>query len=505
MGYYVNQQYQDTTFQAHDITWLFRLAQEWMMANPADLIPLEVWEQKAAELPVPDDQTPLAIFVAGIGVHSITPDIIPALAAISLRKAPEVVAGHLEHHGADYQQMIHIAYEHADVTQEQRKSCQAEDVKNQVLDDYPVARAVIQAMASNPRQRAVLLDQAMAFPGTMAVAFAKLGDETPEMWPITYLERAFEESGYVAPSHLPRSVSVDYEYTWDAIRYVNLPDEFSQEDFINLLDRSGALHLGACRHRGFSDNVFKRVLTDVTSDLTAYNTQRFLDAINTEDRPEVIERISRKMLAVLKDYSTDGLGWTSKVNDAMDERYDKTRYGHVTNSLAVKLCLQDIGPLSIDELLEIAEDPDAVFPRTEIKMSQLLVEAATDFLSKPTDQLEYDDFRIVHRVLVIGAKQEFDDGIINQLIARMLDGMESLHHRYKDQEPGYRTASEQTTRVVEESVQYLLKWVAPDFELFNTLSSGSQSILAASGLDITNFPNMTRADRGRVLESDLGM
>lgn len=242
---------------------------------------------------------------------------------------------------------------------------------------------------------------------------------------------------------------------------------------------------------------------DTPSDTGAYNAQRFLDAINSEQRPEVIDRITRKMLSALKNYNMDGFGWTEKLNTGLEERYGQT-YAPVLNSLAVRLCLRDISPFNEDAMKEL-NGRDVVLPYTQSKVSRLLMDATAEFMAIPIDDLEHNDFHIIHRVLRTRLSQEFDNASINQLMAQMLNGAENLAERFKDQPADDKKTAIRTFDIADQCVQNLARRIEPDYDLFNTLSSRSQSVLAAGGLDIKKFPFMNRADRGRVLESDLGM
>lgn len=500
MGYYVNHEYMDQKLQATDITWLFRMAQEWLTTNPGEQIPLDIWAAKVAEIPE-SRELPLAIIVGGIGIHHISPDIIPALAAISLRISPEGVAKALDHHGADFFQMINVRYEYDDLTAEQMKSTVPADTKNHILDSFSIAYGVIQALASNPRQRTELIRQALEYSCTPSTTLAKLHSDVPELWTTTHIQEASERLAFATNSDLPRSVQTDYSSFWDALRYVQLPDDFSNDDYIRLLDRSGALRLDANKQSGYIDDLFRRILADGVS----HNAQRFLDAINSEERPEIVERISKKMLSALKSYGLDGLGWTKKLNDALDERYGQA-YSKVLGSLSVRLCLTDLDPMAVELMRASHRDPNGLFPYTQSKVSELLKDASTEFMAIPLTSLEHDDFRVIHRVLRVGASgipQEYGEIPVPDLIARILIGAETYAERYKQQPEG-STATD-THRLADAIVDYLVKRAEPDYTLYNTLSSRSQRVLAGAGLDIKKFPNMSRADRGRVLESHLGM
>lgn len=502
MGYFNDEEYQDGSLKAHDITWLFRMAQDWLMSNPGEQIPKDVWAQKLSEVPAPDE-IPLAIFVAGIGIHHISPEIIPALAAISLRRQPEIVAGILDHHGADYYQMIYIQYNYDDLTAEQRKSSLAVDTKNLVLDSFTVAKGVIDALSSSGHQRAVMLMQAKQYPCTPATTLAKLISNVPDLWPITHINDAFERLDFATFGDIHASAQKDYSNLWDGLRYVQLPDVFTGDDYIRLLDRSGALHLGACLEHGFPDDLFRRIPVDTPSDTGAYNAQRFLDAINTEQRPEVIERISKKMMSALKAYNMDGFKWTDRLNKGLEERIGQT-YSAVLNNLSVRLNLRDISVFTADDLLKL-NSTEELLPYTQSKVNRLLMDAAADFLVISPDDLEINDFGTIHRVLRTGLDQEYDNQVINQLMASMLNGAENLAKRYRHQPANGKNTLGRTHDLVDECVQHLASKIEPDYELFNSLSSRSQGVLAAGGLDIKKFPRMSRVDRARVLESDLGM
>ena len=502
MGYFNDDEYQDSSLKAHDITWLFRMAQDWLVSNPGEQIPKDVWEQKMSEVPA-TDEIPLAIFVAGIGIHHISPEIVPALAAISLRREPLIVAEILDHHGADYHQMIYIQYNDEDLTEDQRRSSLAVDTKNQVLDPFTVARGVINALSSNRHQKDDLLMQAEQYACTPATTLAKLNSDVPELWTITHIDGAFEVLDFATFSNLSTSAQKDYSNLWDGLRYVDLPDDFSNDDYIRLLERSGALHLDACAEHGFPDDLFRRIPVDTPSDTGSYNAQRFLDAINTEQRPEVIERITKKMMSALKAYNMDGFKWTDKLNAGLDERIGQT-YATVLNSLAVRLSLRDISVFTADDLLKL-NGTQELLPYTQSKACRLLMDAATEFMAISPHDLEIHDFGAIHRVLRTGLAQEYDNQTIINLMVHMLNGAENLAERYKHQPENCKRTVSRTYELSDECVRHLAGKIDPDYRLFNTLSSRSQGVLAAGGLDIKKFPLMNRADRGRVLESDLGM
>lgn len=502
MGYFNDEEYVDGSLKAHDITWLFRIAQDWLMSNPGEQIPKDTWASKISEIHAPDD-IPLAIFVAGIGIHHISPEIIPALAAISLRRPPETVAEILSHHGADYFQMIYIQYEYIDLTEDQRKSCLPVDTKNLALDAFTVAKAVIDALATNKNQRALLLLQAEQYPCTAGTTLAKLTSDVQELWPITHINDAFERLDFASFSDIPASAQKDYSNLWDGLRYVPLPDDFSNYDYIRLLDRSGALHLGSCSESGFKDDLFRRIPVDTPLDTDAYNAQRFLDAINAEQRPDVIDRITKKMISALKAYNMDGFGWTDKLNEGLAERIGET-YQTVLDNLAVRLSLRDISVFTNDDLIKL-NGTQELLPHTQSKVHQLLMDAASEFMAIPPNELEIHDFGAIQRVLRTGLDQEYDNRVIVQLMAHMLNGADNLAERYKHQPSDGKQTVRRTYELSDECVQHLSRRIEPDYELFNTLSSRSQGVLAAGGLDIKKFPKMNRVDRGRVLESDMGI
>lgn len=503
MGYYNNGEYQDAALKAHDITWLFRLAQDWLKTNPAEQIPLDTWASKVAEIPAPRD-FPLAIIVADIGIHHISTDIIPALAALSLRLKPEAVAKILDHHGVDYHQMIKVRYEYDDLTAEQRKSTLKVDAQNLVLDSFTVAHGVIQALSSNPRQRAELIKQAMEYSCTASTSLAKLHADLPELWPITYIEEASKRLPFATSSDIPPSAKMDYANLWNGAQFVQLPDDFSNDDYIRLLDRSGALSRKANLENGYADQFFQRILLHAPGDSGAYNAQRFLDAINCEQRPEVIKHITQKVLSELKTCSMDGIGWTHRLNDALEKNCGQV-YAPVLNSLAVRLSLLDLHPNSVTMLKLVYTDPNELLPNTQSKVSELLKDAAAEFMAIPLENLEHGDFRAIQRVLKLGIPQDYKNMALNDLIAQMLNGADNLAERYKDQPGGRRRTAVKTYELVDDCVQSLVTKAEPDYELYNTLSSRSQGALAAGGLDVKKFPHMNRADRGRALESQLGM
>lgn len=503
MGYYNNDENQDSALKAHDITWLFRLAQDWLKTNPGEQIPLDIWANKVAEVPDSKD-LPLAIIVAGIGIHRISTDIIPALAALSLRLKPEAVAKILDHHGVDYSQMINVRYEYDDLTAEQRRSTLQVDTQNLVLDSFTVAHGVIQALSSTPRQRSELIRQAMENSCTASISLAKLHSDLPELWPITYIEEASKRLPFATSSDIPPSVKMDYTNLWNGVVFVQLPDDFSNDDYIRLLDRSGALSLKANLENGYADQFFQRILLNASSDSGAYNAQRLLDAINSEQRPEVIKRITQKVLSELKTCSMDGLGWTNRLNDGLEKNCGQV-YAAVLNSLAVRLSLLDLHPNSVTMLKMVYTDPNELLPNTQSKVGELLKDAAAEFMAVPLENLEYGDFRGIQRVLKLDIPQDYKNVALNDLIAQMLNGADNLAERYKDQPRDRRRTAAKTYELVDDCVQFLVTKTEPDYDLYNTLSSRSQGALAAGGLDVKRFPHMNRADRGRALENQLGM
>lgn len=505
MGYYDNPDYQDNTLKAHDVTWLFRMAQEWLITNPGEQINKIEWDLKGASELEASNGLPLAIFVAGIGIHAFSPEIIPALAAISMRRSREEVAEILAHHRVDYRQLTDIKYEFHDLSATQLASSLPTDIKNQVLDRYSVAHGIIQAFSCNKELKAMLIVQSNEIECSPAITFAKLHTEIPELWPITHIENAFKQLPFPVSADLPSAVYQDYTNVWPGLKYVGFPDDFPNDGYIDILDRSGALHLGASEHHYFTDDLFRRLLTDMPSGENRYNAQRFVDALCAEDRPEVLDRITKKMLSAMKGHNMDGLGWSKKMNTALDDTFPAGKFESVKNSISARLCLNDLSQLGVEQLRESIESPDQLFPWSKTKVSQVLLEAADEFMARPVQDLEYNDFKVMYRALSLGIKQDCDGPKLNQLMVHILNGADVFCAAFKDQPEGRHTSASTVRDITEAVVYRTLKRVEPDFELLNTVSSRAQSVLVSCGLDIKKFPHMNRSDRGRVLCSDLGL
>lgn len=259
----LKEEYYNKKPDIHDVTWLFRIAQDWLVSSPGELIPIDLWDKKVLEAGI-TEEVPAGVFVADCAIYKLNSNLIPALAAISLGKSSLEVQKYLAHHGGDYKALLECEFFH-DLNDDHRKSVVPNDFDNTRLSKYLVSNEIIKAMGSNQSSLELLISQSIENESSSEATLAKLQVNEPRLWPITYIEDLFNKPGNHVSTDIPKNIYTEFSRITstlkDVLPTIGLVDK---SVVVDIIERSGALHLQSGREETyFNHELFSRSFNEI--------------------------------------------------------------------------------------------------------------------------------------------------------------------------------------------------------------------------------------------------
>lgn len=506
----LREEYYNKKPDIHDVTWLFRIAQDWLVSSPGELIPIDLWDKKVVEAGI-TDSAPAGVFVGDCAIYKLNTNLIPALAAISLGNTSSEVQKSLAHHGGDYKALLECEFFH-DLNDDHRKSVIPSDFDNTRLNKYLVSNEIIKAMASNPTSLELLVSQSIENESSNEATLAKLQINEPRLWPITYIENLFNKPGNHVSTDIPKNIYTEFSRITSTLRDV-LPTigHVDKSIVVDIIERSGALHLQSGREETyFNHELFSRSFNEIKNNPRNY--ELVFGAINAEERPGKVLLIANKIYDTMMRMDGGDFSFGISAIESMHLVLDPIKYAKILESTIIKVNARPIDYISSNKLkldagFEILAGDQDFLPGTNLPVESILSGVINEIMSVPANEISFSHLRSIYKCTQLSIKQTFDGKQINELIVHLANGADTYIEKHKNQPPrsGWDPAYKIANYFAEKAFISLASVCEPDYEMFNSISSKWKVALVAGGLDIKKMKGLDLKDRGRVLESGLGL
>jgi hypothetical protein len=458
-------------------TLLFRQVRDWLELHPGSLIEKDILEQKMSAHGVLQ-QDSLYICVGKFQVRITNPDILPALAAISLGQSTSRIADLLNHHGCTIDA---ISGGNLQSTIFWKQPDEASCYKP--LTALRIAQELVHAFHLIPSQAPRMKSLADPASTNNYLMMALLNVDDPRLWPVTGIEEYFSalRAGKVnlpePPSEMPISVfdlglDSGYQHTDEQVR--------------ELMKRAGLLSVDACQENAMKNLFYRSVLKNPTN----ANTLAIIRAINTVqdegERKIFAQKLirSNQVVRSVQDHK-DIAEWFSKI--------DADVYPDVVHSRLIRI-----------NLLESAAKQDLNPPFLALNKNRLFRELADEILDISPSDFGFHHFRCMSQFVTNWPESLVrPPENVNTLVYQVMQGLEHfLAKRLAGSQEVLRESAKRRTATFLYAVS---KVAEPDYKILNQLNSESKALMAMNGYKIQKFSGMTLLAKGRVLTDDLGL
>lgn len=481
-----------------DAQQLLAFAQKWSQTHPGEQIPHATWTGEVDAL-LAGDPLEYTRFRVTSGEHSViahSPEIIPALAAISLGATTLDIQAAALHHKVELSDLNACKYEFV------FKPANAKD--RAVFSKWSVTKAFMRAFCYTPEDAEHFFGSATNQVLSPTQVTAVLTVPNPAVWPVTGIERhlQFARQGRTRDNSGVRPMLSSDHITDAGIDLANTTDE----QLMVLLERSGNLTLGATSEMGFTCSFFQ----DLFAELDFYgekSPKRIVEVLTNLDA-EKTEVVRQRMLEQLCDVPEHDRGDNAEtVLDVLRDHFGHESFGMMHENMLLKLNL--IRVKGLDALAEVIRRP----------MPECFTEffSAGDQVLARLDQalraVESKDFKAPHfRALRVATSDWNRPQDLNQIdLSSLLDKSLAAYDLYQRQNHVDLTGSPQhkckdnARHDLVAFASYALKHIEHDYERFRTLSSECKTVLAMAGMEMKKLPGISRRERGLVLENQLGL
>lgn len=482
-----------------DITWLFDFARNWFIENPGQQVPMDAWNKAAGQAVEASD--PWALFYRSHCVKPANYKIIPVLAAISLGFGSDDLAAVINHHSVSMKCVSDCVFEIIDETK-------TPDINLATsLSAWQVTSQVAIAMAQHPTLAYVLERDVKTYADYDDLEVACLMANNKAFWPITRLRVTLDEAlaGNVDWTNQHPRLTKAYTFSCTTADL----NEFSDEQVLTLLERSGHLSVGVTQENGFQNDIAEDFFNNVFLGMQGpvRNYPRIVQAINNIKDPARAASICTKLEEVLTQYPYENHDDGEKILNEMRKHLNEQTYGRVFNSMVMKLNILPIQAMNGCETLEKTPG-NTVFDEfidTENKVferlyDELIVTAPDDFTGR--------HFKAIGTAVCDWDKPQDLAGVdISALVKTVLAGLDTYCASTHFNAVGAKTPlyARIATTNVEKACQFLAGQPGIDYSKLANLTSDRKAFLASNGFDIQKLPGMNRLHRGQVLSDQLGL
>jgi hypothetical protein len=497
-----------------NVTWLFRIAQDWYINHPDEQIPHEMWNSEVNELKraLPRDQTssadtlrpPSAIWLyvhADVWkVTNIAPEMIPVLAGISLSFSTEALAKVTRHHNIKTMHLTNLRFEQ---DHSLASDFRDEDMHRPITDAWTVTEAVVRALCFEPdsADEFVKACTPWTWRATPELRVATLLVDEPRLWPSTFVQqslasfRAGKETPHVNDQFI--STLTLNECSKDFV-------DFTPAQLRTILERSGHLELGASMEYGFRRRFFADILFAMGQP-TNTNAKVLGRVLNQAEDPALLDRLRTRLCESLSEFTSDDNGLGTNTVERLQSQLDNLKYANVLDDIMLKI---NVLPLSNMTGERTAFESGSAFDAFYNEPSSLLARLADRLLATEPEDFRSAHFKALARLQAFGRARQNPDGVdMTGLVTRTMKGL-MAYHEMRHFEEGLITNDYK--KEADEWVSTFLKSVANigvtyDYKQFSDLTSSDKRLMASAGFDIKKLPGMNTRDRGQVLTDQLGL
>jgi hypothetical protein len=497
-----------------NVTWLFRLAQEWFISHPDEQIPHEVWDKEILELKnrKPEQNASSAdtlrpasaqwLYVhANIWkVNNVAPEMIPVLAAITLGFSAEALSMVTRHYNIQKKHLTDLQFE-----RDSSIACdyRAEDDARPMNDAWTVTEAVVNALCFHPESADQFVKDCLPWTwrASAELRVACLLADEPRLWPSTYVQESMKS--------FKAGKEIDYAED-QLISAVTLNEcskafiEFTPVQLQKILVRSGNLEIGATYEYGFDRRFFADLLSSL-SDPSNSNAKIIGRLLNTVKNPALVKTISKKLCESMSEYSAAGTTTNVVTLANLQNQLDNTRYAPVLDDILLKINILPLAHMTGDRTADTSGSAFDVFYNDP---TTLLAKLADRLLETDPKDFRGSHFIALERVFTFARATQSTEGVdMTALVLRVMQGLWNYHQTSHFDEGSF--TNEYKKRADEWITSFLSSvsniGVTYDYSQFSELSSSDKQLMASAGFDIKKLPGMTTRDRGRVLSDQLGL
>lgn len=478
---------------------LFEFAKNWYQTNPGSQIPDDEWLANLAEI-IAGHEGLYVKFRMVEGERSITtpsPRIIPALAAISLGLTNVETSAIARHHKTDLGDLSSCAFGFIFKPAEERS--------NQDLTKWMVTKSMLRAFCYEPGDVDLFFGsvKSRVISPTQAVAFLTVPN--PSVWPATGIYGHLQCARQGREAH---NTQLRPMISADSFSDAKIDlDSLSDAHFIQLLERSGNLALGATSENGIYSTFFMDMLHLIESN-DDKNHLHLIGVLNRLGDETIIGHIRKRILEDLCDVQPGLLfGNAESIISGLEKHFDHDKFGRMHDDIVLKLNV-----VKVTELDTFAASTARAIPKC---YSEFFNEGEL-ILSRLNEKLREIDppsFRAPHfRALKVATvdwdrEQDTESFDLSALLSHALEGFDAYlgaNHVDLSGNPKHECKDEARDHMVAFAT-YAIDHIDHDYKRFSSMSSEAKTILAIAGLDIKKLPGITRHDRGRVLSDQLGL
>ena len=478
---------------------LLNYAKWWYQANAGEQIPLALWNEHVIEL-VPEingTRIRLQVSEGEYAVEMPSAKIIPALAAISLGLNSSKIQAVALHHGIELLDLSNCRFSFI------FKPGDAND--RPVLSAWSVSKAMMRAFCHSREDDERFFGSVGSKILNPTQLVASLTVPRPAVWPVTGIRAHIQgaRQGRVPHDTLLRPATSAENFSEAKIDI----DSLSDDQFMELFERTGNLVVGATSENGFICSFFKDMLIEMALDREE-NHLRLVKVLNGLSDPQRIELVRSRIMEDLCDMPQDK--HTSEgeyILENLELHLDHGKYGAMHENMLLKLNVVNVSQLDNfakvitraipDCYVEFFDNGDQVLARLDSALAPI----------KP------EEFKAPHfRALKVATDdwdrvQDIGNVDLKGLLLKSLTAFDIYTQQNHVDLKGHpqQVCKDNARHHLTTFATYALKHVDHDYKLFSTLSSDSKAVLAMAGLDITKLTGINIRDRGRVLYDQLGL
>lgn len=481
-------------------TWLFRLAIEWYRDHPGQQIPLDMWEQQV--LASQNNAEMKILYIGTQAVKRFDYNMIPGLAAISLRAPPQQLLEVIKHHNITVEEANFLSF----------PWCPKDTVPSEPGDDqllipalWPVTKAFVDAMSLDDQLMGHLEVHLQRYYDEEAFEMACIISIRENLWFKTKLAEHFDlrHKGGASGIACPRLMSA--ETLKDAIKL----DEFSDEHVLSLLDRSGNLLPDVNAENGFkAENTvgfFRKLFCQRDN---RGNFDRIIEAMNRTEDPVMISAIADRLLSAIPDYEDRANGLGSMFFEAISKKLDPSRYGHVLESMVLQLCLlpiYDMANVKDDEFERYKTPAQRDFCKLGAVILKRLNDELKDLAPNAWRKRHFDAIGTL--ISEWSVPQDLTGIDLHEFLIKTLSALDAYkstdHLDYLSEKMD--CCADEAERHVKTLIRFVSKTIEVDYDRLGALPSASKALLVSGGVNLRKLPGINNRDKGALLSEGLGL
>lgn len=489
---------------AYTYTDLYRLAQRWFIENPGRKINLTDWLDQINLTDMAMKEK--AIYAGGHKVKNASGATVPVLAAISLGMPSEELAEVINHHGVKLEQISNCIF---DQCTESPLPDHSEGEQYLSIDVWRVTSEVVKAMSQSPALSEGLVAEIEGYDDYSDLDIALLLSSNEDFWPVTQVRTILSAKNAYSPkiSNIQPYFTEIHSFSCTHADF----DNFTDEQVLNLIERTGNLCLGANRENGFScdfstaffNNLF--LLADVKGNK---NFKRMIHAINAVEDRQKIEMITARLMECLTDHpferDEDGIKTLGLMQQCLDQR----KYGSVINSMTIKLNLMPFDP-STGTFSRL--DSEACSPCFEDFIqceSTIFKNLHDELIGLDPSSFRHAHFGAISKAIeAVNTPQDLSEVEMLHLLKVVLLALDVYGTKSHYTQVGSTTRKyiDQATKDVSTLILFASKQKGINYRDLQDLPSASKALLASNGFDIRKLPGMSYRDKAQVLSDGLGI